>query len=132
MIKFGILINEKNEKNKDSDNNISEIKSKIEKESDNLYKIDSLSSSFQIKIKDHNLDDLLNIEPDKVIKLLDKYEQIIATENKDEEDLFSPKIRRENKSINLFTIRYISSMELFKFSSNHNSKPIELLLEHEY
>jgi hypothetical protein len=98
LIKFGILINEKH---RDSDFNTSDIKCKVEKESD-PNKIDSLSSSFQIRGKEHNLDSVLNIEPDKVIKLLDKYEHIIATENKDEEDFSSPNIRKENKSITLF------------------------------
>ena len=75
---------------------------------------------------------VLNVEQETVIKLLDQYEQIIASENKDEDDFSSPKIRRENKTITLFTIRYISSMELFEFCSTHNSIPIELLLDHEY
>ena len=132
LIKFGIII----DKHKDSDYNTSDIKCKIEKELEkiNQNRLDgnSVSSSFQVKSKDHNLDMLLNIEQEKVIKLLDKYEHIIADENKEEEDFSSPKIRRENKSITLFTIRYIASMELFEFCSTHNSIPIELLLDHEY
>ena len=131
LIKFGILINSK----QNSDYNTSDIKCKIEKESEkysqNKVEMNSLSS-FQIKGKDHNLDMLLNIEPEKVKKLLDKYEQIIAIEHKEEEDLSSPKVRKENKAIALFTIRYIASMELFEFCSTHNTIPIELLLDHEY
>ena len=129
LIKFGVLINEKH---RDSDFNTSDIKSKIESEMQNKIDINSLSSSFQIKGKDHNLDMILNIERDKITKLLDIYEHIIAKENEDEENLSSPKIRKENKSITLFTIRYIASMELFEFCSVHKSIPIELLLDHEY
>jgi len=137
LIKFGILINS-NKSQKDSDYNVSDIKCKIEKESEKQSQkikvdINSNSSSFLVKGKDHNLDMILNVEQEKVIKLLDQYEQLIAFENnKDEEDFSSPKIRRENKSITLFTIRYIASMELFEFCSTHNSIPIELLLDHEY
>ena len=136
LIKFGIVINKSQ---KESDYNTSDIKckSKIEKESDKYSQrlkvdINSISSSFQIKGKEHNLDMILNVDQDKVVKLLDQYEQVIAIEKKEEEDFSSPKIRKENKSITLFTIRYISSMELFEFCSTHNSIPIELLLDHEY
>ena len=131
LIKFGILI----KNNKDSDFHISDIKSKLEKESEG-YNIkqdkNSISSSFIKGKENNNLDMVLNVEQETVIKLLDQYEQIIASENKDEDDFSSPKIRRENKTITLFTIRYISSMELFEFCSTHNSIPIELLLDHEY
>ena len=133
LIKFGILINNKSQK--ESDYNTSDYKMKDEKEekySQNLrVDINSMSSSFQIKSKEHNLDMVLNIENSKALKLLDHYEQIIASENKEDED-FSPKVRRDNKCLTLFTIKYIVSMELFEFCSIHNKLPVELLLDHEY
>ena len=134
LIKFGIVINKSH---KESDYNTSDIKCKLEKESEKYSQklkvdINSISSSFQVKGKDHNLDMILNVDQDKVVKLLDQYEQVIAIEKKEEEDFSSPKVRKENKSITLFTIRYITSMELFEFCSTHNSIPIELLLDHEY
>jgi len=133
LIKFGILFNNKSQK--ESDYNTSDYKMKDEKEekcSQNLkVDINSLSSSFQVKGKEHNLDMVLNIENNKALKLLDHYEQIIASENKEDED-FSPKIKRDNKCLTLFTIRYIASMELFEFCSTHNKVPVELLLDHEY
>lgn len=134
LIKFGILFNNKSQK--ESDYNTSDYKMKDEKEekcSQNLKLVDinSLSSSFQIKGKEHNLDMVLNIENNKALKLLDHYEQIIASENKEDED-FSPKVKRDNKCLTLFTIKYIASMELFEFCSIHNKVPVELLLDHEY
>ena len=41
-------------------------------------------------------------------------------------------LRKESKTITLFTIRYIASMELFEFCSTHNNIPVELSLDHEY
>ena len=134
IIKFGVLLNNKN---KDSDYNTSKYKSKIEKEYDKnnqnlIADLNSLSSSFLKKSKEHNLDMILNIDNDKVIKMLDQYEQIVISENKEDEDLYSPKIRMVNKGITLFTIKYISSMELFEFCSTHKSIPVQLLLDYEY
>ena len=131
LIKFGIPI----KSHKGSDFCISDIKCKVEKESEKSQNLkqdmNSISSSY-LKGKENNLDMFLNVEQEKVIKLLDQYEQIIASENKDEDDFSSSKCRKENKTITLFTIRYIASMELFEFCSTHNSIPIELLLDHEY
>ena len=134
LIKFGIVIN--NKSHKDSDYNASDFKCKIEKESEKFSQnvrldMNSISSSF-LKGKEHNLDMVLNIDHDKVLKVLDQCEQILCIDNKDEEDFSSPKVRRENKTITLFSIRYIASMELFEFCSTHNNIPVELLLDHEY
>ena len=93
--------------------------------------MNSITSSF-LKLKDHNLDMILNVDHEKVLKIVDQNEQIISIDNKDEEDFSSPKIKKENKTITLFTIRYIASMELFEFCSSHNSMPVELLLNNEY
>ena len=132
LIKFGILINNKN---KDSDFNTSDYKCKYEKECDkfsqNLKELNSISSSFNLR-KEHNLDMILNIDKDKVSKFLDQYEQIIGSENKEDDIYSSPKLKKDNKTITLFTIRYIASMELFEFCSTHNIIPVELLLDHEY
>ena len=133
LIKFGIVF--KNKSQKESDYNTSDYKMKDEKEekcSQNLkVDINSLSSSFQIKGKECNLDMVLNIDNNKEKKLFEYYEQIIASENKEDED-FSPKIKRDNRYLTLFTIRYIASMEMFEFCSTHNKVPVELLLDHEY
>jgi hypothetical protein len=133
LIKFGIVF--KNKSQKESDYNTSDYKMKDEKEekcSQNLkVDINSLSSSFQIKGKECNLDMVLNIDNNKEKKLFEHYEQIIASENKEDED-FSPTIKRDNRYLTLFTIRYIASMEMFEFCSTHNKVPVELLLDHEY
>ena len=133
LIKFGILFNNKSQK--ESDYNTSDYKMKDEKEekcSQNLkVDINSLSSSFQIKGKEYNLDMVLNIDNNRSSKLLEHYEQIVASENKEDED-FSPTIKRDNKYLTLFTIRYIASMEMFEFCSTHNKVPVELLLDHDY
>jgi hypothetical protein len=93
--------------------------------------INSLSSSFQLKGKEYNLDMVLNIDNNVALKILEHFEQIIASENKEDED-FSPKIKRDNKYLTLFTIKYIVSMEMFEFCSIHNKVPVELLLDHDY
>ena len=131
LIKFGILMNI-GKSQKDSDFIASDFKCKVDKESDNLrLDMNSITSSF-LKLKDHNLDMILNLDHEKVLKLIDQNEQIINIDNKDEEDFSSPKIRKDYKAITLFTIRYIASMELFEFCSSHNSIPVELLLDFEY
>jgi hypothetical protein len=130
LIKFGIIITSRN-KTQNSDY-ASDLKCKVDKESENVRQdMNSIASSF-LRAKDHNLDMLLNIDHEKVLKIIGQNEQIISIENKDEEDFSSPKVRKENKAITLFTIRYIASMELFEFCSSHNSIPVELLLDHEY
>ena len=134
LIKFGIVRN--NKSHKESDYNASDFKCKIDKESEKYsqnvrFEMNSISSSF-LKGKEHNLDMVLNIDHDKVLKVLDQCEQLLSIDNKDEEDFSSPKVRKENKIITLFSIRYISSMELFEFCSTHNNIPVELLLDHEY
>jgi hypothetical protein len=132
LIKFGIIINNNSKSHKDSDYNQSDFKCKVDKESENLkLDMNSITSSF-LKLKEHNLDMILNVDHEKVLKIIDQNEQIISIDNKDEEDFSSPKVKKENKTITLFTIRYIASMELFEFCSSHNSMPVELLLNNEY
>lgn len=133
LIKFGIVFNNKSQKG--SDYNTSDYKMKDEKEekcSQNVkVDINSLSSSFQLKGKEYNLDMVLNIDNNVALKILEHFEQIIASENKEDED-FSPKIKRDNKYLTLFTIKYLVSMEMFEFCSIHNKVPVELLLDHDY
>ncbi len=134
LIKFGIIINNNCKSHKDSDYIQSDYKNGVnkDKELDNFkLDINSIASSY-LKLKEHNLDMILNIDHEKVLKIIDQNEPMLTSDNKDEEDFSSPKIKKESKTITLFTIRYIASMELFEFCSTHNCIPVELSLDHEY